>query len=94
MSQYDDDRQLFNQFIINKLQELVTKYPDMRFGQILVNSEVIQLEEVLLEGQRQTVLKGIDPFYEESKTTWERMKNNKFVFREYYNQKLSHSEIY
>ena len=78
-------RQEYNLLIVEKLRELVNKYPDLRFGQILVNSEVIQLEEVLLEGERQTVLKGIDPFYEEPKFTWERMKNNKFAFKELFN---------
>lgn len=79
------ERQKYNKLILERLSKLVNKYPDLRFGQILVNSEVIQLEEVLLEGERQTVLKGIDPFYEEPKFTWERMKNNKFVFKELFN---------
>lgn len=78
-------RQEYNLLIVEKLRELIYKYPDLRFGQILVNSEVIQLEEVLLEGERQTVLKGIDPFYEEPEFTWERVKNNKFAFKELYN---------
>lgn len=78
-------RQEYNLLIVEKLRELIYKYPDLRFGQILVNSEVIQLEEVLLEGERQTILKGIDPFYEEPEFTWERMKNNKFVFKELFN---------
>jgi hypothetical protein len=78
-------RQKYNLLIVEKLKELIHKYPDLRFGQILVNSEVIQLEEVLLEGERQTVLKGIDPFYEEPEFTWERMKNNKFAFKELFN---------
>lgn len=78
-------RQEYNLLIVEKLRELIYKYPDLRFGQILVNSEVIQLEEFLLEGERQTVLKGIDPFYEEPEFTWERMKNNKFAFKELFN---------
>ena len=79
------ERQKYNKLILETLSKLVEKYPDLRFGQILVNSEVIQLEEVLLEGERQTVLKGIDPFYEEPEFTWERMKNNKFAFKELFN---------
>lgn len=78
-------RKLYNTAIVEKLKELVDKYPNLRFGQILVNAEVIQLEEVLLEGQRQTVLKGIDPYYEEPEVIWERMKNNKFAFKELFN---------
>ena len=79
------ERQKYNKLILETLSKLVNKYPDLRFGQILVNSEVIQLEEVLLEGERQTVLKGIDPFYEEPEFTWERMKNNKYAFKELFN---------
>lgn len=79
------ERQKYNKLILETLSKLIEKHPDLRFGQILVNSEVIQLEEVLLEGERQTVLKGIDPFYEESEFTWERMKNNKFAFKELFN---------
>ena len=79
------ERQKYNKLILETLSKLIDKYPDLRFGQILVNSEVIQLEEVLLEGERQTVLKGIDPFYEEPEFTWERMKNNKFAFKELFN---------
>jgi hypothetical protein len=79
------ERQKYNKLILETLSKLVDKYPDLRFGQILVNSEIIQLEEVLLEGERQTVLKGIDPFYEEPEFTWERMKNNKFAFKELFN---------
>ena len=79
------ERQKYNKLILETLSKLVEKHPDLRFGQILINSEVIQLEEVLLEGERQTVLKGIDPFYEEPEFTWERMKNNKFAFKELFN---------
>jgi len=79
------ERQKYNKLILERLSKLVEKHPNLRFGQILVNAEVIQLEEVLLEGERQTVLKGIDPFYEEPEFTWERMKNNKFAFKELFN---------
>ena len=79
------ERQKYNKLILETLSKLVEKHPDLRFGQILINSEVIQLEEVLLEGERQTILKGIDPFYEEPEFTWERMKNNKFAFKELFN---------
>lgn len=68
---------LYNNTIINKLSELVQKYPEQRFGQLLVNSDIIQYESnISVDGQREV----IDPFYEESELTWKRMCNNKFCF--------------
>lgn len=79
------NRQEYNKLILEKLSELVDKYPDLRFGQILVDCDIIQYEkEVLCDGQRENLL-TIDPFNEESEITWERMLNNKFAFREMYN---------
>lgn len=70
---------LYNNTIINKLSELVKKYPEQRFGQLLVNSDIIQYEpDISVDGQREV----IDPFYEESELTWKRMCNNKFCFNE------------
>lgn len=70
---------LYNNTIINKLSELVKKYPEQRFGQLLVNSDIIQYEpDISVDGQ----LEVIDPFYEESELTWKRMCNNKFCFNE------------
>ena len=73
------NRKLFNTAIVRKLQELVEEYPDLRFGQILVNAGIIELQ---MMGDR---LIAIDPFNEEPEITWERMKNNKFVFNEFDN---------
>lgn len=70
------NRKLYNKAIVDKLQELVEKYPDLRFGQILINAKIVQ---------GVTTSKGFkcqDPFFEEPKDTWERMINNKFVFNE------------
>lgn len=73
------NRKLFNTAIVRKLQELVEEYPDLRFGQILVNTGIIELQ---MMGDR---LIAIDPFNEEPEITWERMTNNKFVFNEFDN---------
>jgi len=73
------ERQKYNKLILERLSKLVDKYPDLRFGQILVNAEIIELQ---IMGDR---LMAIDPFYEEPEVTWERMKNNKFVFKELFN---------
>lgn len=70
-------RLLYNKAIIDKLSELIYKFPEQRFGQLLVNSDIIQYEpDILVDGQREV----IDPFYEESELTWKRMCNNKFCF--------------
>ena len=68
---------LYNNTIINKLSELVQKFPEQRFGQLLVNSDIIQYEsDISVNGQREV----IDPFYEESELTWKRICNNQFCF--------------
>ena len=78
-------RQEYNKLILKKLSKLVNKHPDLRFGQILVNCDIIKYEPaVICDGQREDLLL-IDPFYEESEITWERMSNNKFAFYEQYN---------
>jgi len=63
------ERQTYNKWILGKLEEIIDKYPDLRFGQILVNAEVItyknDYDEMVVE----------DPFNEESKVTWNRVKN-------------------
>lgn len=70
---------LYNKAIIDKLSELINKFPEQRFGQLLVNSDIIQYEpDISVDGQREV----IDPFYEESELTWKRMCNNKFCFNE------------
>ena len=73
------ERQKYNKLILETLSKLVDKYPDLRFGQILTNAEVItyknDYDEMVVE----------DPFYEESEVTWKRMCDNKFAFYEQYN---------
>ena len=74
-------RQEANRAILLELTVLVEKYPDIRFGQLLVNSDLIQEEECLLDGERATIIDGIDPFYEEPQLMLERMQNSPFVNR-------------
>jgi hypothetical protein len=73
------ERQKYNKLILETLSKLIDKYPGLRFGQILANAGVITYKNDYDE----TV--PIDPFYEESKTTWKRMLLNKFAFKEQYN---------
>ena len=70
-------RLLYNKAIIDKLSELIDKFPEQRFGQLLVNSGIIQYKtDISVDGQ----LEVMDPFYEESELTWKRMCNNQFCF--------------
>ena len=76
------NRLMFNRAIINKLSELVESYPDFRFGQLLVNCDIIQYKpSVLVDGQCEDLL-TVDPFYEESEYMWERMTRNKLCFKQ------------
>ena len=58
-------RQEANKRILEILGEYVDKYPDWRFGQILVNSNIV----TVINTSNGTVC---DPFYEESKVTLEK----------------------
>ena len=73
------ERQKYNKLILETLSKLVEKYPDLRFGQILVDCNII-----VYENDYDKVV-PIDPFYEEPEITWKRMKNSKFAFKEQYN---------
>ena len=68
------NRLLYNRAIVNKLSELIERYPHSRFGQLLVNCDIIEL---VSDG---TTVIAVDPFDEESKITWERMTKNKYCF--------------
>ena len=79
------ERQKYNRLILETLSKLVEKYSDLRFGQILVDCDIIKYEpSVLCDGQREDIL-VVDPFNEESEITWKRMLLNKFAFKEQYN---------
>ena len=79
------ERQKYNKLILETLSRLVDKYPDLRFGRILVYCDIIKYEHsVLCDGQREDIL-AVDPFNEESEITWNRMKNSKFAFKELFN---------
>lgn len=75
------ERQKYNKLILERLSKLVEKYPDLRFGQILVNSDVIQFTK----DDKGFPLTVKDPYFEEPEVTWERMKINSFVFKELFN---------
>ena len=60
------ERQEANKKILEILGDYVNKYPDWRFGQILVNSNVVNI----IHTSGGTICD--DPFYEESTTTLEK----------------------
>lgn len=73
------ERQKYNKLILDRLFKLVEKYPELRFGQFLVNANIITYKHDYDE------IVPIDPLYEESSTMWNRMKDSKFAFYEQYN---------
>ena len=73
---------LYNNAIINKLSELVKKYPEQRFGQLLINSGILEMKwNTLLDNERFDLVCN-DPFYEDPKITWNRMCKSKFCFND------------
>ena len=70
-------RKQANRAILLELYNLVEKYPDLRFGQILVDCDIIGYD-ITDNG-----VEVIDPFYEESELTLNRMMKSKIISKEY-----------
>lgn len=68
-----NERLQYNRDILVILSDLIEKCPDLRFGQILFNTGVIDH----INGENGPIIK--DPFYEESLDTLKRIKNQDFV---------------
>jgi hypothetical protein len=68
------NRQKANFELIRKLSELVIAYPDQRFGQILVNLNIIQYQR---DPASFDVIGIKDPFYEESVDILNRVNNGR-----------------
>lgn len=66
-----EKRQNANVEILQMVGDTVMKYPDLRFGQILVNLGIIEYERNTYD---ETLITK-DPFYEESVVTLNRIKN-------------------
>lgn len=71
------DRYLYNKAILCKLSELITKYPEQRFTQLLWNMGIFRTKRCGHEGAESKI---VDTYYEESRETWELMLKNGFVF--------------
>ena len=67
-----DQRQVANLDILTIIEEMVMKCPDLRFGQILANLDVIQYQR---DPASFDVIGIKDPFYEESVDMLTRVKN-------------------
>lgn len=66
-------RQQANLEILKNIEEMVNKYPDLRFGQILVNLGIIQYQR---DPASFDIIGIKDPFNEESVVTLNRMRKN------------------
>lgn len=64
----------YNREIINKLSELIEKYPDWRFGQLLINVEIVK---GTTDNNGQFFV--LDPFYDESEAIYNRMLKNRLT---------------
>lgn len=58
-------RKEYNKQILDLISKYIDQHPDQRFGQIISNLDIIRTNK---SGNI------VDPFYEESKTTLERMQ--------------------
>ena len=67
------ERQEYNRSILSILEKAVEEYPNLRFGQILVNLGIINVVPTYYGSVCE------DPFYEEPERMIERMINNKNV---------------
>ena len=63
------ERQNANLQILNELREYFLAFPDIRFGQALANLNIIEYDRTKLMPE------VIDPFFEESVDTLEKVKN-------------------
>lgn len=68
------NRQKANFELVRKLSELVIAYPDLRFGQILVDFGFI---EQIVDHYDSNIILTIDPFNEESVDTLNRVNDER-----------------
>ena len=66
-------RQESNREIIRLLSEMVEQHAEQRFGQLLINFGVLQLEMTETEQPAHEKPRVSDPFYEESSATLKRL---------------------
>lgn len=65
-------RQEYNSIILGIIADAIRQYPDMRFGQILANLNIIQYEGNTVDN----ILLTLDPFNVESKKMLDNIKKS------------------
>ena len=79
-------RQQANKDIIQHLTDMVNKYPELRFGQILAMLDIIQYKTINKIGALGAhVIEPVAPFHEESVETLKRVSNK---IKQYKNEKI------
>lgn len=68
------ERQEYNRKIISRLGELVEKYPNLRFHQLLFCCDLLHTTP-----DSEGIARMDDPFYVESETAWKQLKNSKLL---------------
>lgn len=69
-----NNRKYYNKQIIDKLNRVIEEHPDLRFGQLLVNSNIVQISSKMDDkGLLEPVV--LDPFYDESSEIFNRIKS-------------------
>lgn len=66
-------RKEYNEKILKELTDYLTKYPEIRFGQALINLNILEIDE-----KRSTLLFGPeykDPYNDEPITIYNRLRN-------------------
>ena len=68
------ERQEYNRKIISRLGELVEKYPNLRFHQLLFCCDLLHTTP-----DSEGITRMDDPFYVESEIAWKQLKNSKLL---------------
>ena len=68
------ERQEYNRKIISRLGELVEKYPNLRFHQLLFCCNLLHTT-----ADSEGIVRMDDPFYVESETAWKQLKDSKIL---------------
>jgi len=74
MTELESERYKYNTFILKELFELIEKYPYLRFGQLLINFNILEL----VRNENNIYIK--DCFNEESEKMYKRMLKRKLDY--------------
>ncbi len=71
------ERLKYNLKILEELEKLVWKHPELRFCQLLANAKINEFETIVVDSDQIFVIK--DNFNEESLTTYEKLVSSKLT---------------